>query len=289
MIQSMTAYARQEESDAEGTVIWEVRSVNHRYLEFQIRLPELFRSLDVKLREILRTTLSRGKIDCFCRFVTKKNDNSATILLNEGLAQSVIQASSQVNQWLPNPSVLNSMDILQWPGVIQEEASAPLDLLAKVQQVFKQALDQLIDYRKQEGSLLTKVILERLSEIESKNELLRQYHQNLSSDQYQRLMQRLAVLKKEVDAERLEQEVALLVQRFDIAEEIDRLAAHCIAFRKALKGSAPVGRRFDFLLQEMNREVNTIGSKSSEIKITNEVIELKVLIEQIREQVQNIE
>lgn len=288
MIHSMTAYARQETAGPWGSVVWEMRSVNHRYLECHLRLPESLRPLEGKLRELVRTQLHRGKVDCYCHFALGV-ENDATMTLNESLAKALIQASEQVNQWLPTPSTLDSMAVLQWPGVIQDKGALSSETLEKIQSVFSQSLEQLVECRYQEGKALQATVIERLTKIDEKNRLLTTMQDTLQEKQRERLKQRLDALHMEVDPERFEQEVVLLLQRLDIAEEIDRLKTHCGAFNKAIKQRGPVGRRLDFLLQEMIREVNTMGSKANEIDITNEVVELKVLIEQIREQVQNIE
>ncbi|MHA7840353.1 MAG: YicC/YloC family endoribonuclease [Gammaproteobacteria bacterium] len=288
MIHSMTAYGRQKATGAWGSIVWEMRSVNHRYLECHLRLPESLRPLEGKLRELVRGQLHRGKVDCYCHF-SLGVESEGTMALNESLAKALIQANEQVNAWLPVPSHMTSMEVLQWPGVIQEKGALSSDILEQVQLVFTQSLAQLVACRRQEGEALQAILVERLTKINEKNQWLMTMQETLQTKQRERLKQRLDALQVEVEPERFEQEVVLLLQRLDIAEEIDRLKTHCAAFSKAIKLSGPVGRRLDFLLQEMNREVNTIGSKSTEIDITNEVVELKVLIEQMKEQVQNIE
>lgn len=285
---SMTAYAREEKAGSWGSVVWEMRSVNHRYLECHLRLPEFLRPLEGKLRELARTQLYRGKVDCYCHFALGV-ETGATMRLNESLAKALIQANDQVNHWLPTPSIVNSMDVLQWPGVIQDKGSLSSEILERVQAVFSQSLEQLVECRRQEGEALQATVIERLNKIDEKNRTFATMQDTLQHKQRGRLKQRLDALQAEVEPERFEQEVVLLLQRLDIREEIDRLKTHCVAFNKAIHQQGPVGRRLDFLLQEMNREVNTIGSKSNEMDITKEVVELKVLVEQIREQVQNIE
>ena len=288
MIHSMTAYARQEVAEAWGTVVWEIRSVNHRYLECHLRLPDPLRPLEGKIRELLRVQLHRGKVDCYCHFALGAEDNPV-IAVNESLAKALIQAHHRVNNWLLAPSALNAMEVLQWPGVIQDKSVLPPEFLEKVQAVFLEGVKQLVECRRQEGEALQAFVTERLIKIDEKTHALTVLQASLQSKQRARLKQRLEALQTEVEPERFEQELVLLLQRWDIAEEVDRLKTHCAAFHKAIKQKGSVGRRLDFLLQEMHREVNTMGSKANEMDVTNEVVELKVLIEQIREQVQNIE
>lgn len=288
MVHSMTAYARQEAGGSWGSVLWEIRTVNCRYLECHFRLPDSLRLLETDLREMVRSRLFRGKVDCYCHFLLGA-DNDSTIILNEPLAKALIRVSEEVNHWLPVSNGINSMSILQWPGVIQDKGTLSSEILDVVRKTFSHGLEQLVSGRECEGQALNNKLIERLSKIKEKTSLLAVVQSELQLKQRERLKQRLEALKVEVESERFEQEVVLLLQRLDIAEEIDRLNVHCVAFSEALHKGGPIGRRLDFLLQEMNREVNTMGSKTNEMTVTKEVVELKVLIEQIREQVQNIE
>lgn len=288
MIKSMTAFSRAESHASEGHIIWELRSVNHRYLEPNFRLPEELRSLEPKLREQLRSRIARGKVEISCRFKAILGSDRP-IQLNTPLVEQLIRAAEEVRKLTQHTNEINPTDILAWPNaLIPPEPN--LDLLEQeALSLFNQALNQLITGRTQEGQALGQLI-------QSKNQAILAHIQTITGqvptliEQHRaKLETKIAELGVKVDEERLEQELLLMVQKSDITEELDRLNTHCAELTKTLRQDKAIGRRLDFLLQEMNRETNTIGSKISDSTVTQNVVELKVLIEQIREQIQNIE
>ena len=287
-VQSMTAFARREASFAWGTLSWEIRSVNHRYLEAQLRLPETLRQVEMPARELLRERLARGKVDCILRL---QAEQSATgpIAINEDLVRSLHEACTRVESLaggLGRPGVL---DLLRWPGVIAESHPDEDEIARSALAVFRQALDELVAMRSREGASLATAIEQRLAGIETIVASVRAMLPEILAAQKQKLVDRLAELRVEVEAGRLEQEIALLAARSDVAEELDRLQSHVAEARHSLAAGAACGRRLDFLMQEFNREANTLSSKSASAETTRSAVELKVLIEQMREQVQNIE
>jgi len=284
----MTAFARREASFAWGTLSWEIRSVNHRYLEAQLRLPETLRQVEMPARELLRERLARGKVDCILRL---QAGQAATgpIAINEDLVRSLHEACARVESLaggLGRPGVL---DLLRWPGVIAESHPDEDEIARSALAVFRQALDELVAMRSREGASLATAIEQRLAGIETIVASVRAMLPEILAAQKQKLVDRLAELRVEVEAGRLEQEIALLAARSDVAEELDRLQSHVAEARHSLAAGAACGRRLDFLMQEFNREANTLSSKSASAETTRSAVELKVLIEQMREQVQNIE
>ncbi len=287
MTRSMTAFARQEEQHPWGSLIWEVRSVNHRYLEPHLRLPESLRDLEAPLREALRKSLSRGKLECTLRFVAEAQ--SQTLTVNQDLAAGLIAAAQQVAGMLPESQPLNSLDILRWPGVLQD-TSLDMDVVKQAALVlFQRALDELIESRGREGVELASLINLRLDTIGDIVQDVRAKLPGVLQAQRDTLTARLEEFKADLDASRLEQEMVILAQKADVDEEMDRLNTHVQEVRRVLKQKGPVGRRLDFLMQELNREANTLSSKSIVSDTTQSAVELKVLIEQMREQIQNIE
>ena len=287
-VQSMTAFARREASFAWGTLSWEIRSVNHRYLEAQLRLPETLRQVEMPARELLRERLARGKVDCILRL---QAGPSATgpIAINDDLVRSLHEACARVDALtggLGRPGVL---DLLRWPGVIAESHPDEDEIARSALAVFRQALDELIAMRAREGASLASAIEQRLAGIETIVASVRAVLPEILAAQKQKLVDRLAELRVEVEPGRLEQEIALLAARSDVAEELDRLQSHVAEARHSLAAGAACGRRLDFLMQEFNREANTLSSKSASAETTRSAVELKVLVEQMREQVQNIE
>jgi len=287
-VQSMTAFARREASFAWGTLSWEIRSVNHRYLEAQLRLPETLRQVEMPARELLRERLARGKVDCILRL---QAGPSATgpIAINDDLVRSLHEACARVDALaggLGRPGVL---DLLRWPGVIAESHPDEDEIARSALAVFRQALDELIAMRAREGASLAGAIEQRLAGIETIVASVRSELPEILAAQKQKLVDRLAELRVEVEPGRLEQEIALLAARSDVAEELDRLQSHVAEARHSLAVGAACGRRLDFLMQEFNREANTLSSKSASAETTRSAVELKVLVEQMREQVQNIE
>jgi len=287
MIRSMTAYARREVKGEWGSAAWELRSVNQRYLETYIRLPEQFRSLEPVIRERIRNRLTRGKVECNLRFELDPSAQSS-LILNEKLAKQLVEASQWV-QNLSNEGHINPVDILRWPGVMAA-AEQDLDAISNVlMQSLDQALDDFIESREREGAALKTLIEQRLDAVSAEVVKVRAHMPNILQWQRERLISKLEEAQVQLENTRLEQELVLMAQRIDVAEELDRLEAHVKETHNILKKKEAVGRRLDFMMQEFNRESNTLGSKSINSDITTSAIELKVLIEQMREQIQNIE
>ncbi|HBY40516.1 MAG: YicC/YloC family endoribonuclease [Pseudomonadota bacterium] len=287
MIYSMTAFARSEVKKEWGTAVWEIRSVNQRYLETYFRLPEQFRSLEPVLRERFRKRLQRGKVECALRFTA--NDSAVTKLnLNEQLAKQVLHAADWVQSHGQSTGV-NPLDVLKWPGVIASEEADMDAIQADMLEGLDKAMNDFIAARGAEGETLKSLIEQRLDAIEVEAEKVAQRMPEILTWQREKIQARFEEAKLELDAARVEQEMILLAQKVDVAEELDRLNSHVAETRKILKKGGACGRRLDFMMQEFNRESNTLGSKSISTEITQSAVELKVLIEQMREQIQNIE
>ncbi|MBU2978409.1 YicC/YloC family endoribonuclease [Alteromonas sp. C1M14] len=287
MIFSMTAFARSEVKKEWGTAVWEVRSVNQRFLETYFRLPEQFRSLEPVLRERFRKKLQRGKVECALRF--SANDAAVTKLnLNEALAKEVMHAADWVQSHGQSTGV-NPLDVLRWPGVIAAEEADMDTIQGDILGAFDDTLRQFIEARATEGDALKSMIEQRLDGIEKEVAFVIEKMPTIMEWQREKIQTRFEEAKVELDAGRFEQEMVMLAQKIDVAEELDRLKAHVKETRNILKKGGACGRRLDFMMQEFNRESNTLGSKSINSEITQSAVELKVLIEQMREQIQNIE
>ena len=287
MIYSMTAFARSEVKQEWGTAVWEVRSVNQRFLETYFRLPEQFRALEPVLRERFRKRLQRGKVECALRF--SANDAAVTKLsLNEALAKEVMHAADWVQSHGQSTGV-NPLDVLRWPGVIAAEEADMDAIQADILAAFDNTLDQFIEARASEGDALKALIEQRLDGIEKEVVFVTERMPAIMEWQREKIQTRFEEAKVELDPTRFEQEMVMLAQKIDVAEELDRLNAHVKETRSILKKGGACGRRLDFMMQEFNRESNTLGSKSINAEITQSAVELKVLIEQMREQIQNIE
>ncbi len=288
MTASMTAYGRTEESSETGHIIWEIRSVNHRYLEVNIRLPEELRMLETKVREHISGKLKRGKVDCSLRFDACEIAGNG-LSINANLANNLIKSAESIQTSITNPAELSAMDFLRWPGVIIRDTIDAESISASLLEQLDMTLEHVVGTRLREGNKLQAMIFERCDTIAS---LLHRFREKLPEIQQilrDRLSDKSQELSIELDKDRLEQEILLLVQKSDVAEELDRLDAHLGEVRQVVQKNEPVGRRLDFLMQEMNREANTLGSKAANIDYTNTSVDLKVLIEQMREQIQNIE
>ncbi|GAA0855095.1 YicC/YloC family endoribonuclease [Aliiglaciecola litoralis] len=287
MIYSMTAFARKEITAEWGTAVWEIRSVNQRYLETFFRLPEQFRSLEPVLRERFRKQLQRGKVECALRYTP--NDGAVGKLnLNEELAKQLMQAADWV-QSHGQSSGVNPVDILRWPGVIATEETDMDAIQTDILAAFDDTLTEFIQARADEGSNLKAMIEQRLDGIQEQVVLVKARMPEILAWQKDRILSKFEEAKIELEAGRVEQEMIMLAQKVDVAEELDRLESHIGETRNILKKGGAVGRRLDFMMQEFNRESNTLGSKSIHADITQSAVELKVLIEQMREQIQNIE
>ncbi|MDR8017392.1 YicC/YloC family endoribonuclease [Ectopseudomonas guguanensis] len=287
MVHSMTAFARSEQATAHGTLSWELRSVNHRYLEPHLRLPEAFRDLEGAVREALRQGLSRGKVECTLRFA--EESAGKPLQVDADRARQLIAAAEQVAALIQQPAPLNPLEVLAWPGVLVADSADPQALNAAALKLFDQALGELKAGRAREGAELAKLLNERLDSILEEVAALRELVPQMLAGQRQKIETRFAEMQAELDPQRLEQELVLLAQKSDVAEELDRLSTHVSEVRRVLKAGGAAGRRLDFLMQELNREANTLGSKAFDPRSTQAAVNLKVLIEQMREQVQNIE
>jgi uncharacterized protein (TIGR00255 family) len=287
-VASMTGFARQEASGAYGTLICEIRSVNHRFLDLSLRLPDSCRALEPEMRQLLSAQLRRGKVDCTVSH-RAPTGAQARAVIDEDVLQQVLEASGRIAARLPEQARLNVIDVLRWPGVLAEDPTLGDQLSAALRQLFASALTDLQRARQREGERLAATIADRCSALA---ELVTQTARRVPEIQLRartRLQERLAELGSELNHERIEQEVVLLLQRLDVAEELDRLGGHITEARRLLTAPEAAGRRLDFLLQEFNREANTLSSKSQDLDTTRSAVEMKVLIEQMREQVQNIE
>lgn len=287
MIHSMTAFSRHEIKGDWGNAVWEIRSVNQRYLETYFRLPEQFRSIEPVLRERFRKALNRGKVECSLRF-NAKNSAQGALTLNKELAAQLIENASWINEQTLNSQV-NSVEILRWPGVMEAEESDMSAIQAEILAGFDIALTDFIEARTAEGENLKALIIQRLDGIVSEAEKVKGYMPEIIAWQRKRITDKFTDAKIDLDSGRVEQELVLLAQKMDVDEEIDRLHSHVKETNNILKKGGAQGRRLDFMMQEFNREANTLGSKSINADITNSAVELKVLIEQMREQIQNIE
>ena len=287
MVHSMTAFARHEQATAHGTLSWELRSVNHRYLEPHLRLPEAFRDLEGAVREALRQGLSRGKVECTLRFA--EENAGKQLQVDSERARQVIAAAEQVAALIQQPAPLNPLEVLAWPGVLVADSADPQALNAAALKLFDQALSELKAGRAREGAELAKLLNDRLDSILKEVAALRELVPQMLAGQRAKIETRFAEMQAELDPQRLEQELVLLAQKSDVAEELDRLSTHVSEVRRVLKAGGAAGRRLDFLMQELNREANTLGSKAFDPRSTQAAVNLKVLIEQMREQVQNIE
>jgi uncharacterized protein (TIGR00255 family) len=287
MPSSMTAFARHSIECHWGTAAWEIRSVNHRYLETGFRMPETVRDLEATLRELTRKHLQRGKVDCTLQLNIAKQ--SGEVAINQPLAEQYITASEQLARLMADPAKISPLDILRWPGVLSEPEIDREELKNTLLRLFEETLDQLVEGRRREGGKLGELVEQRLDGIAVQLATVRSRLPELLAAQRQKLIDRLREVSTDLDQNRLEQELVLIAQRADVDEELDRLDTHLGEIRRVLQRQEPIGRRLDFLMQELNREANTLSSKSIATDTTNAAIELKVLIEQMREQIQNIE
>ncbi|MDW1812475.1 YicC/YloC family endoribonuclease, partial [Vibrio sp. Vb2362] len=285
MIYSMTAYARKEVKGDWGSAVWEIRSVNQRYLETYFRMPEQFRGLEPVLRERFRKRLARGKVECNLRFEANPAAKGE-LSINEALASQVIKAAEQVMHMTGELSRINPFQVMQWPGVM-ETPEQDMDAVNKVLlEAFDGAMDEFIEARAREGENMKALIEQRLEAITSEVVKVRARMPEILEWQRERLFSKFEDAKVELDPSRVEQELILLAQKSDVAEELDRLDSHVKETTNILKKGGAVGRRLDFMMQEFNRESNTLASKSISTDITASGVELKVLIEQMREQIQ---
>ncbi|WP_297924656.1 YicC/YloC family endoribonuclease [uncultured Agitococcus sp.] len=284
----MTAFARRELRGDFGLLVCEIRSVNQRYLEANFRLSDVVRELEMPLRDKLRQQLSRGKVDVWIKHEAIEG-NVSNIHINQDLAARLVAAASQIDQLARHAAPLNAADILRIPGVVCVAEPNQQALLAATQSLFDQTLSDFVAMRQREGQALQQFIGQRLDLIAVECEKVRERMPHILAHYRQRLLARLQDIKAELDNDRLEQEMVLFAHKIDVAEELDRLSAHLVEIKRVLQQGGAVGRKLDFLMQELNREANTLGSKSVSADSSLSSVELKVLIEQMREQIQNLE
>jgi uncharacterized protein (TIGR00255 family) len=287
MTLSMTAFARGDRQTDLGTYSWEIRTVNSRYLELHFRLPDNLKALETALREKLRNSLSRGKVECTLKYIGA--ESSSDITVNTDMVANLNQAADQVHGVIGPGNALDALEILKWPGVLNTPQLDMAKVSAEALELFDNTLKDLIDMRGREGAALQQFIEQRLESIASEVEKVKAVLPDLLAAQKANLQSRFEDLQVNLDPERLEQEMVIILQKADVDEELDRLQAHLKEVKRILKQSGPVGRRLDFMMQELNREANTLSSKSLSSQTTQNAVELKVLIEQMREQIQNIE
>jgi len=285
---SMTGFARVEAGGAWGTLVCELRSVNHRFLDVSLRLPDSCRALETELRARLQAGLRRGKVDCTIQH-RPQNGGTSSLEIDEALLGQLLGAARRVLDSTPERAQINAMDVLRWPGVVREDTSALEALPAAAGALMDSALRELQQARLREGARLAALIDQRCEALGGLVNDVRTRLPEIQQRVRARLQERLGELGGDLNQERLEQEIVLLLQRLDVAEELDRLVGHIAETRRTLEAPEPAGRRLDFLLQEFNREANTLSSKSQDLETTRAAVEMKVLIEQMREQVQNIE
>ena len=287
MVHSMTAFSRQEHTASWGSLQLELRSVNQRYLEPHFRLPESLRDLEPAFREALRARLARGKVEVSLRH--EPAGSASGLAVNPARLAELARALGEVREAVTDTTPPDTLALLEYPGVLESSGPDPEAIKAAALALFRSALDDLVAGRAREGEKLAELIRERLVAIEAQVGEVRGLMPQILERQRTQLLERLEAVKSELDPQRLEAELALLAQKADVDEELDRLATHVAEVERQLKQKGPVGRRLDFLMQELNREANTLSSKSVVANTTRCAVELKVLIEQMREQIQNIE
>lgn len=286
-IHSMTAFARAEQRSALGLLAIEIRSVNSRHLEASFRLADAVREREFAWRDRLREQVARGKVEISARY--EPADSSEAVTINTARVQQLLSALREIDQLAANTAPLNAVDLLRLPGVLITQEVDASALLASADALFAQAMQDFMAMRAREGAALHELVEARLQGIEREVSGVRERLPQILQHFRSKLLARVAEAKADLSAERLEQEVVLFAQKMDVAEEVDRLLAHVTEVRRVLAGGGAVGRRLDFLMQELNREANTLGSKSVSADSTLSSVELKVLIEQMREQIQNVE
>ena len=288
MTHSMTAFARQESSTECYVLVWEMRSFNHRYLEINIRVPDSLRSIENSIRGAIRSNFTRGKIECHLRYqITEKS--SGSIKIDTQLVSNLLSATEQIKSLSEETSPLGMSEILKWPGVIIDNDSDSLALESDAISLFKKTMEDLKTSRAREGKELGSFIQARSHSVLEIIAKTRELMPQILTRERNQLLEKISKLKIDVDSSRLEAEIVLLTQKADIEEELDRLHTHITEVQRVLTLKESKGRRLDFLMQELNREANTLSSKSIVIETTRSAVDLKVLIEQMREQIQNVE
>jgi uncharacterized protein (TIGR00255 family) len=288
MIRSMTGFARRERQGPWGTLVCELRTVNHRYLEASLRLPDELKALDNEVRQAIAAALRRGKVDASL-YLKSANGSQRSLELDTALMDELLARVEQVRGRLPSAAPLSPLELLRWPGVVREaELDAKPVLLAGLE-LLREALGELNDTRSREGQRIRELLLARCTSMRALVQVVKLRLPEVSQRLRERIVERISQLGVAPDVERLEQELVLYAHKMDVDEELDRLIAHLEEVTAALDSSEPAGRRLDFLMQELNREANTLSSKSQDSETTRAAVDMKVMIEQMREQVQNVE
>ncbi|MGE0114523.1 MAG: YicC/YloC family endoribonuclease [Steroidobacteraceae bacterium] len=284
----MTGFARRECQGAWGTLVCELRTVNHRFLEVSLRLPEELRALDSELRQLIAAALRRGKVDASLYL---KTSAAATQLndINQELLKQLASRIAEVRSTVSADAPLSALDLLRWPGVLKEAERDASPLLTAAGTLLEETLVALNQMRHREGGRIHELIVQRCDAIATQVQLVKTRLPEIAARQRERMLARLATLNAQIDHERLEQELVIFAHKMDVDEEMDRLTSHLVEIRNAIVSTEPAGRRLDFLMQELNREANTLSSKSQDADTTRAAVELKVVIEQMREQIQNVE
>ena len=288
MLHSMTGFARESSESMVGTLTWELRAVNHRYLDVQFKLPDEMRPWEQKFRQQVSAALSRGKVECALHF-RRAFDEGNEIQINTELVELIGTRIKEMSAELPATGAVNPFDVLRWPGVVQQPELDAEPLSAEAQKVLDAALTAIRAMRSSEGSRIAEMLESRCGDIEAISKSVRARMPEVLEAARAKQRERIEKLDVDADPARLETELALIAQKLDVDEELDRLDSHIVEIRDVLQRDEPVGRRLDFLMQELNREANTLASKSNDTETTKAAVELKVLIEQMREQVQNVE
>lgn len=288
MIRSMTGFARRERQGPWGTLVCELRTVNHRYLEISLRLPEELRSLDNDVRQAIGNGLRRGKVDANL-YLKTTSGTARKLELDSAILDELLARIDDVRTRVEVTAPLSALDILRWPGVIRDAEGDVRPVLTATIELVREALQELNDTRLREGQRIRELLASRCTSMATQVDVVRTRLPEVSQRLRQRLIERISQLGVTPDAERLEQELVIYAHKMDVDEEMDRLAGHLLEVKSALDSSEPAGRRLDFLMQELNREANTLSSKSQDAETTRAAVDMKVMIEQMREQIQNVE
>jgi uncharacterized protein (TIGR00255 family) len=284
----MTGFARESAETELGTLTWEIRAVNHRYLDVQFKLPEELRPKEQAFRQQASGALGRGKVEC-AFYYRRAVDEDSDLSIDTDLVELIGNRISDLTAKLPNVAAVNPIDILRWPGVVQQPEIDVEPLFAGAGQLFAKALAAIDEMRASEGKRIAEMLEARCTDIESIAQGVRARMPDVLAAVRNKQQERIDALEVEADPARLEVELALLATKLDVDEELDRLESHLVEIRDAITADKPVGRRLDFLMQELNREANTLASKSADTETTRAAVDLKVLVEQMREQIQNVE
>ena len=288
MLKSMTAFARVEQNHNLGNFVWEMRSINHRYLEINFRLIEELRAAEFQLRKKIQAKLSRGKLDCTFKLRTT-NETDVDLSINQKLLDGLLQQTQLIQEKLPQIATPNAVELLAWPGVTEQNQVDQAELIRCASSLLEECLNSLSENRYVEGGHIQSLIAQRCEELKRLVDKVRVRRPEVIAAIQTKIKTRLDELDVEADPNRLEQELVFVLQKLDVDEELDRLDVHLKEIMSVLEKDEAVGRRLDFLIQELNREANTLSSKAADIVTTQAAVDMKVLIEQMREQIQNVE